>query len=142
MNDTQKTLFVVLVFFLLFAIRAELADHADPYVYSIAQNVDTVAQSIQKISNCLTYERKTVRWRRCYIISVIAVFLLFSMVHTRLPSAKESLLYVFIIFIVIYVIWQQYVASISRNAVKIGQDNIEQLKQGLSKEKSYIFPWK
>lgn len=142
LNNTQKILYAVLIFFLVFAIRAELADYADPYVYSAPQDTDTLAQTLRKIGNCLTYERKTVRWRRSLMISIISIILLFLFIYTRFPTPKECLLHVAIVFVVSYFIWQNYVANVSKNAIKIGQDNIEKLKQTLMSEKSYILPWK
>lgn len=140
--DIRLILLIVLVFFwFIFAINKEYMEHDHSFLMAKYQERDSIHSSLRKIVKCIDCDSKTIKWRRTFVASTIATTLIFTLVHQRLPSPKELLLYVFLIFIVFYISWHSYMVRTTGKATSYAENHVENIKRYLTKEKSFILPF-
>lgn len=141
METTQIIVLAVLIFFVGFAACFEYGEQRNAYLLGEPKEKDSIVRSLSKVETCLTYDLKTIKWRRTLIAAAIAVLLIFGLIHGRVPNGKELLLHFVFIFLAFYIVWQSYVHRTSTEAVKFGKENIANLKQELKDKRSFVFPW-
>ena len=140
--DSRLILLIITVFFwFIFAIFGELKWHDDSFSKAKFRDRDSINSSLRKIVMCIDCDSKTIKWRRTLVASTIATTLIFTLVHQRLPSPKELLLYVFLIFIVFYISWHSYMVRTTGKATSYAENHVENIKRHLTKEKSFILPF-
>lgn len=141
MNIALIVLLCILVFFSIFAIIFEFKDQHNAYTLGKSSENDSINASVRKLHICMTYDTKTIKWRRILLASAMAVLLLFGLVHRRLPEPRELLLYFVIIFICFELSWRTYTSRTSNEAIKYAEENISQLRKTLTRERCFILPW-
>lgn len=140
--DSRLILLIITVFFwFIFAIFGELKWHDDSFSKAKFRDRDSIHSSLRKIVMCIDCDSKTIKWRRTLIAATIATILIFSLVHVRLPSPKEFLLYILLIFIVFYISWHSYMVRTTGKAASYAKNHVENIKRCLTKEKSFILPF-
>jgi len=132
----------LLIFFCTYALYKEYKEHDEAFTLNKAKENDTLWSSLRKLEKCLDYDKKTIKWRRVLLSTVLCITLLFIILHKRLPTTKEFIIYLFFIFIVFYVNWNQYCKRTASGAVFYGLENIKNIKKLLLETRSFIFPWK
>ncbi len=78
------------------------------YVNDKPTGTDSYEDIIRKIHNLARVDSKTVKWRRCLIASIFISVLLWFLLFTRLPTAKEMFLSILIPFLVLYGMFSYY----------------------------------
>jgi hypothetical protein len=141
MESALIILFSVLIFFSIFALFFEIKDQSNAYTLGKMSEKDNINESIRKLKICLTYDTKTIKWRRILIATAIALLLIFGMVHRRLPEPREMLLYFVIIFMCFELTWRSYTARTTSEAIQYGEENMKKLRETLSKNHSFILPF-
>ncbi len=127
--NVQITLFVLLILFALFAYTQERSSQKNAYKEGIPENNDTEKQIYQKIKCCITTDLKTIKWRRSFLCALISTITIFLLVHFRVPTFRETMLYILIIYVYYYGSWKNYNEVISKKVVKHGKKNIRNLKR-------------
>lgn len=79
---------------------------------------DSVDVLLQKISYSSIYETNSVKWRRCLILSVVITLVLFFLLFSRLPTGREFLICVLIIYFTMYLMLSFYQSQVAKYAVK------------------------
>lgn len=141
MNFALAILLAVLIFFSIFALYFENKDRANSYTLGKSSENDSINTSIRKLHICMSYDIKAIKWRRILLATGTSLLLIFSLVHHRLPSPKEFLLYFVIIFMCFEISWRTYTSHTSTEAIKYGEENISRLRQTLLDERSFVLPW-
>lgn len=131
----------LLIFFCTYALYKEYKEHDDAFTLNKAKENDGLWSSVRKLEKCLDYDQKTIKWRRILLSDLLVICLLFGILHKRMPSTKEFVIYLFFIFIIFYMNWRHYSTRTSSGAVFYGRENIQNIKKHLLENKSFIFPW-
>src|SRR6056300_148365 len=98
MLDTRTVILVIaLVLWSIFAYVKEYREHDDCFRTRGPKKGESIYRSTKKLEKCVTYDLHIIKWRRTLICSVISVVLIFVLIHTRIPSAKELILHLFLI---------------------------------------------
>jgi hypothetical protein len=133
MKNSEIFLAFVIIFWLIFAINSEVEEQKNCYIGGISRKKDDIYKSLDNIKICVTYDYKSIKWRRSYIISNIITFLIFLVIHNRLPSVREYFLYLIFIFIGYNVMWSNYNENITKDVLKQTELNIKHIKKLLLK---------
>lgn len=141
MDITTLILTGIFLFFSIYAIYREYTEHDDAFTKNKVRVKDSIWSSLRKLENCLDYDKKTIKWRRTLIATLISMILLFGVFHRRSPSSKEFIIHFFFIFVVFYVMWQNYSDRTASGAVLYGRENIDNIKRQLAEKRRYILPW-
>lgn len=121
---------VIFLFWVVFAILAEINQKNDAYKSAILTQKETSLSLKRKLTTCLTAEQRTIKWRRVYLGAVASVALMYIFVHNRVPSPRELVVSFFIIYIVYMIIWEQYYRTVTTKVVDIGKEIISRLNDG------------
>ena len=141
MESALIIFFSVLCFFFVFAIFFEIKDQKNAYILGKMSEKDNVNDSIRKLKICLTYDTKTIKWRRLLVTTSVVLLLIFGMIHRRIPEPREILLYFVIIFMCFELNWRNYTARTTNEAIQYGEENMKKLRETLSKKHSFILPF-
>lgn len=123
--------FGILFCFVLYAIIFEYKEQSNAYKAGMPDSKDKLVKSMSKLKMCLTYDTKTIKWRRILITTVLACILIFGFIHVRFPTTKELLLYITFIFICFYINWNNHVSRSGSEAISYGIGNLENIKSSL-----------
>lgn len=124
---TSITILFLFVCLGVFAYLKEKEDQANCYRIAIPKEKDTIKQTVRKITECIAYDTKSIKWRRIFICSLISVFAIFFFVQKRFPHVREFILYLLCIYVVQYISWKNYNQIISKPAKKYGMENLQKL---------------
>ena len=139
MNATVITFTVIAVLF-LYAIIFEINEHHHAYASGKPDTKDGLLRSIRKLEDCIRYEDRLVKWRRVLISACIITAMMFGLVHRRVPTAKELLLYVFLIFLVLTLNRANQISRSSLTAIRYHQQNLANVKKELASSRSFLSP--
>lgn len=89
---------------------------------------DTSNKLKRKLMGLLSYNKSAIKWRRSFICSLISTFLIFTLVYFRVPTVKELVLFILIIYIVYYSLWIDFVEKVSNKVEYHGKNIIKHLK--------------
>jgi hypothetical protein len=117
-----------MLFSVYFAYKKEKTDQINSYSKAIPSDKDTKSNIIKKIETCLKAPTHTIKWRRSFLAAVISTLMIFSIVHFRIPDVKELLLYILIIYVVYYSMWDNYTKIYCQELYKIGKLNLKKLR--------------
>lgn len=131
----------LLIFFCTYALYKEYKEHDDAFTLNKAKENDALWSSVRKLEKCLDYDKKTIKWRRILLSTILCITMIFIILHKRLPTTKELVIYLSFIFIVFYVNSKQYSKRTASAAVFYGRENIKNIKKHLLENRSFIFPW-
>jgi len=118
----------LLMFFVYFAYTKEKNDHSNLYGRAMPLDTDKKSNIIKKIKFCLNYHMIAIKWRRSFLAAVISTLMIFSIIYFRIPTIKEFLLHILIIYVVYYSMWDNYTKSYSEELYKIGKLNLKKLR--------------
>ena len=141
MDITLVIVFSVIFFGLIFAVYKELKEHNDSFLLCKPKDNDSIWKSMRKVIKCVDYDKKTIKWRRTLISTLFCIFLIFAVIHRRIPTAKEFILYLFFIFIVFYLSWKNYVSRTASEAIFCSQNNLKNIKKQIIEKHTFILPW-
>ncbi len=128
------------VFWVVFAIIKEIVDQKDAYSASKSRDKDNISSALRKIRYCMSYETRTVKWRRSVIAASIATIALFSVCWRRIPTSEEILSHLLIITMVYSLIWDNFCFVTGSSAVRYCDGNIEHIKKLLVKNHTFVLP--
>ena len=133
MDANLRIIAVIVVFFCFYAFFLELREKNHSYIKGKASSNDDVKKSLRKIDICLSYDLKTIKWRRCFLATIIIMVLLFVFVKDSEITPKNVLLYFTVIFTVMYISWRNYAKITGEDVYRIGRENIDRLLTTINK---------
>lgn len=139
--NNSKIIVLIGTFFLLFALYHEHKEHDDAFTYHKSTKTDSIFSSLSKLENCLSYDAKTIKWRRIFIGTFLSIILIFGILHQKIPTAKEILIYFSFIFGVFYLNWNHYSKRTAFKATEYGKENINNINKKLKETRKFILPW-
>ncbi len=119
----------LILLFTYFAYCKEVKEQPNCYKQGIPKKGDKEKDVYKRLNVCLTAEPRVIRWRRSLIASVIAIALIFGIVHFRIPEMNELLLYLVIIYVVYYSMWDNFSDTVTVEVIKNGQANLRKLRR-------------
>jgi Ca2+/H+ antiporter len=125
MDTNMLMIAVVIIVLFFYALFFEIREQKHAYIRGNTSSRDDIKKSLQKIDICLSYDLKTIKWRRCFIATVIIIVLLFVFVKENEVTSKNVLLHFTIIFTVIYLVWRNYANVTGEDAYRVGKENID-----------------
>lgn len=134
----ENIIFIPILFLTFYAIIFELKDQSNAYSLGKHKQTDSINKSFRKLKKCISYDLKTVKWRRILVPSVFTCFLVFFIVHKKLPNAKEFLLYIGVVFISFYITYKNYSSKTTKEAILYSVENIKHIKSIIKKKKNII----
>lgn len=129
MNHSMIVTFIIFGLFFYFAYIQEQAFYTDGFMEGECKPNDTKRILYKRIWRCLSAERKTIKWRRVFMGSVIATCFIFLLVHQRLPQPRETVMYTIIIYSVWYMTWDNYLSVVSDKAISMGRIALVKVKR-------------
>ncbi len=148
MNLSDIVVYVILIIFLVFAIKSEKLDLFCPkdkkkydceacgdgkgkyYIDGKYEEDDDVDKILLKIEWLSEYNEKTVKWRRVYILSFFSV-VLYSLLTGTLSSGKKALLLFLSMFIIFYSSFSYYYFHFEKFPEHYIKNNIYHLRKKL-----------
>lgn len=122
------------------AVIRECREQDNAYTGAQTRGSDSIAASLHKLRFCVTYEMRTIKWRRSLVAAVASTALLFLLCWRRVPTPRQLLTHVLIILGVYSAMWSHYAKCTSEDAVKYAVGNIDHIKQLLVQNHSFILP--
>ena len=129
-----------IIFWVVFAIIKERDDQSNAYIAAKKQDNDSISTSLRKIRYCMTYDLRTIKWRRSLISAGIVTIMLFVLVWRRIPSSSELLTHILLITTVFSIVWRYFSTRTMSDAVGYTDSNIDHIKELLVKNRSFILP--
>jgi len=130
MEDPNLPIIITVIAALfVYAIFFEVREQNHAYIRGKASPKDNVKKSLRKLDTCLSYDMKTIKWRRCLIATVVIIILLFVFVRDNSVTSKNIVLHFAIIFTVMYLTWRNYTNVTGEDVHKVGMENIENIKR-------------
>lgn len=131
MDNSLSLIVFVLTIMFLFALFFEINEQNNAYIKGRASSRDDIKRSLKKLDICLSYDLKTIKWRRSFICTILIIILLFIFVKDNEMTAKNLVLHFTVIFTIIYLNWRNYSQVIGSDVHKIGRKNIENISISL-----------
>lgn len=128
MNTDTVIIFIILVCLFFFALYKEKKDYRDAYVQSLPDEKDTKIKIYTKLYHCLSVNKKTIKWRRCFITTFVSLAIYYGFVLKRIPEPKELILGIFVFYIIYYISWDNYVETVNDPVLKIGKEHIKRVR--------------
>jgi len=91
------------------------------------QESDTVEDLLSRIDYSTDIDNKRVIWRRALLVAIVTTFLIFALLHWRIPSEKELLIAILVITVVTYFVSNYYIFHQSNHV----RDNIKEITDTL-----------
>lgn len=138
--------YIIVAVLLYFVIRAEYLDVYCPtqcwtdecgegmgmaYAGSKPEAEDTPRTSLDKILIGAKFDTRTVKWRRCFIISVLITLCIFVLILGRLPNGIELALSLIIINLLLNGIFSFYSFHHIQNVSQFVEGNVKNLEEAL-----------
>ncbi len=139
----MKSLLILIafgLFWVIFAIIKEQGEQKNAYIAAKKRDADSISVSLRKLRYCITYDLRTIKWRRSLISAFIITFMLFTLVWRRLPSPQELITHMLLITAVFSTMWSNFSKITSKEAAACVDDNIQHIKQLLIKDHTFILP--
>jgi hypothetical protein len=127
MDSNLLLIAVIVVIFFLYSLILESKENNHSYIRGKASPTDSVKRSLKKIDMCLSYDLKTIKWRRCFVTTIIILILLFTLVKENEMTPKNISLHFTIIFTIIYLSWRNYSNVTGMDVYRIGRENIDNI---------------
>lgn len=129
MDYNLLLILIVISILFLYALFFEIKEQNHAYIKGKMSPKDDVKKSLQKLDICLSYDQKTIKWRRCLMATVIIIALLFFFVKDNELTSKNFLLHFTIIFTIMYLTWRNYASVTGEDVYKIGKENIDNISK-------------
>ena len=142
MEDSRnKIIFIGLLFWAIYALIKEYGEHDDCFRIYIPRKGESIYRSAKKLEKCIKYDMHTIKWRRTLICSIITIILIYVLIHSRIPTAKELILHFLFIFIVFYLSWKNYVSRTANKAITFANKHVENIKESIRTNHTFILPF-
>ena len=141
MTSSQFFMLFIVIFWIIFAIYSEYQDQQNAYILGIPKDTDSIHKSLSKLEKCISYDVKTIKWRRAYLVANLITILLFISVIRKIPTPSEYLLYLIIISAGYIFMWSHYVETTSKDVLKYTMINMYNIKENIKKNHSFILPF-
>ena len=129
-----------IVFWLVFAIIKEKSDQEHAYAAAKVGENDSLSSALRKVRYCMTYEVRTIKWRRALMSAAIATILLFLLCWQRLPTPQEIITHMLVMTAVFSAVWSNFAAKTSTAALQHCDNNISNIKKLLKQHRNFILP--
>lgn len=107
-------IFYLIVIILTFvAIKYELDDATNAFKGYKPKKFDTPKRILHKIDNLVSYDQKTIKWRRIFVVSVVISLMIPLILYQRFPTSKELLIITSISYVIFILQWCNYTENIS-----------------------------
>ena len=103
-----------------YALICETKNAQHAYEWGIPKDDDTPVTLLEKARWCLSYEERTIKWRRAFMISLVCAGLI-DLFNGRLPTAKEFMLKFIVIYIGYSMMWYSYVGNVASKSAALGK---------------------
>ena len=133
-------LIAFIAFWIAYAVKSERKAQENAYSAAKKRDEDSISSSLRKIRYCVTYDLRTIKWRRSLISAGIVTVLLFALVWRRMPSSTELLTHILLITAVFSAMWSSYTARTSSDVASYVGAHIGHIKELLTKNHSFILP--
>ena len=130
----------VIASWMVFAVRSEILEQRNAYTAAKVRDNDTIHASLRKMRYCLTYDMRTIKWRRSLMSSGIVTLLLFLLLWQRLPSSSEFLTHILVVTIVFSAMWTNFSKRTGFEAASYADANLDHVKKLLQRHHSFILP--
>lgn len=104
-------------FWFIFAIIFEKKDQKNAYLGTKSQETDNIHKSLSKLKYLISYDNRTIKWRRAIIFSVILISLLFLLCWYRFPTPKELIIHTLLCIGVYSYIWNNYTETTGKDVI-------------------------
>lgn len=131
MRTTIILIFVVCFALASYALSREDMNSRHSYEWGIPTPTDSALVLFKKVDWCMTYEDRTIKWRRAFIVSFVCASML-DVIHHRIPTVKEFMLQFLIIYIGYSIMWYSYVESVATKSVELGKRCLRKLKRKMN----------
>lgn len=136
MEINNIILTITIISLCLYAYSKEKNDLPHIYTGSIPLSTDSKSKLLRKFQNCLLVNKRCIKWRRSYLSAVISTIFIFTIIYIRIPTIKELVLHILIIYIVYYAMWSNFTDTVSNEVETIGKNIIKTLN--ITKPKPFI----
>lgn len=113
------------------AIRCESIKAQHAYEWGIPTDTDDVDTLFKKAAWCMTYEDRTIKWRRGFMIAFVCAMLL-HLLQQRVPTVKEFVLQFSVIYIGYSIMWYSYVGDVVNKSVALGKQCLRRVRRRVS----------
>jgi hypothetical protein len=117
-------LYIILLSLFIFACYKENKEYNDSFILGKYLKGQSINRMLKNIKICMSYDFKTIKWRRIFISSIISTILIFMIVFYRIPEQSEFLLFLIIIFLIFSFMWSSYIDKTAKEVNKYCEDNI------------------
>lgn len=111
-----------------FAISKEISELKDSYTPGIPRDSNSLKTLLRKIRVLTAAERNSVKWRRCLLLSLLIIFLIFTFVICRYPTYREFILSLTLIFMGLYLTFSLYSKFYFSEIEKISKKITEKIR--------------
>ena len=122
--------YVLIIVLLIYAVDHQKREYKDTFIAADDTNHNSPKQLLKSIKICLASPQKAIKWRVVFISMIIIVALIFFLVHSRLPTDSEFIMYSIIVYTVIYCMLI-YIHSVHRETYLCGVKNLKRLNKKL-----------
>ena len=129
-----------ILFWIVFAVIKERDEQKNAYSAAETRDNDSILSSLRKIRYCMTYDLRTIKWRRSIISAGIITVMLFALLWHRMPSSSELLTHMILIAAVVAAVWSNFSSRTSSEVATYVDSNIDHVKYLLNKHHSFILP--
>lgn len=124
----QIFLITLILLISIYAYKKEVDEQPNIYKHSILEEGDNLKKLFKKLQDCLLVDSRSIKWRRSFISAVLITALMFGLIHYRIPSSKEIILTILLIYVIFYSSWINYTNVISDKVFINGNNIIRKLK--------------
>lgn len=129
-------IYPLIIILCIFAVYNEIRQYNDSYILAKPDkesnktkknskaNKRYLINTLKKIKICVSYDFKTIKWRRTFLASVSATFLIYFVVNNNFPKEKDFLLTTIVIFLVISLMWYSYINKTAKEVNRFCDQNL------------------
>ena len=125
---------------IIFGVVKERKEQRNAYAAAQTRETDSISSALRKLRYCMTYDLRTIKWRRSILSAGIVTSLLFVFVWRTLPTPSELLAHLLIVAAVFEAVWCNFSRRTGCEAATYVDGNIDQIKDVLTKNHSFILP--
>lgn len=111
---------IACLIFGIYAIKCEQKNAQHAYEWGNPIDTDSLPLLLKKAEWCMTYEDRTIKWRRSFLIAFVCT-LLISAIQQRVPLPNEFFLNFIIIYVGYSIMWYSYVSNVAEKSVLLGK---------------------
>jgi hypothetical protein len=122
-------LILTIVFFSIFAIYFEKKQSCHSYDNAKINKKDNISRSFQKLRHCITFENRSIKWRRSLLTSCMITLLLFIFCWERRPTSSEIIIHIILITLVVTINWNNFSLNSGEKSLHVCNDIIKHIKK-------------